>query len=88
MAYAKRTDSNQQEIINALRSIGASVQDLSKVGCGVPDILVGYRGQNHLVEIKADKNKLTDRQVRWHNEWHGNVLVIRSLHQALDIINR
>ena len=34
----KRTDFNQQEIINALRAIGCSVQDLSQVGRGCPDL--------------------------------------------------
>ena len=40
MAYAKRTDANQAEIVKTLRQAGADVYDLSKVGKGIPDLLV------------------------------------------------
>src|SRR3972149_1571025 len=47
-----RTDANHTEIVNALQAIGASVTSLADVGGGCPDLLVGYRGQNMLLEVK------------------------------------
>ena len=52
-----RTDANHQEIVAALQTIGATVQDLSQVGAGCPDILVGYKKQNYLtvcVKVNPD----------------------------------
>ena len=68
---AKRVDANQKEIVNKLRAIGASIQDLSMVGKGCPDILVGFRCKNYLFEIKdgnkyASQRKLTDSEKEWH----------------------
>ena len=82
-----KTDDNQQEIIDALRAIGASVQDLSKVGGGCPDILVGFRG-NHLLEIKnpETKGKLNMLQKVWHKNWHGQVAVVRTVEEAFRAI--
>ena len=53
----RRVDQNQQQIIDALRQAGASVQVLSEFGRGVPDLLVGIttrkgRAWNALIEIK------------------------------------
>lgn len=39
MAFAKRIDENQPRIVANLRRIGATVQVLSMVGKGCPDIL-------------------------------------------------
>lgn len=84
----KRTDRNQAEIIRALLQVGATVQDLSAVGGGCPDLLVGFRGENFLFEIKdhaksKSRRKLTPRQVEWHNDWVGDAAVIESVEQAL-----
>ena len=91
-----KTDLYQQEIIDALRAIGASVQDLSKVGGGCPDILVGYKGgmyagqlyNNYLLEIKNPdtKGKLSTNQKVWHKNWHGQVAVVRTVEEALKVI--
>lgn len=85
----KRTDFNQQEIINALRAIGCSVQDLSQVGKGTPDIICGFRGKNFLLEIKnaADRApQLTPCEQQWIRDWRGQVGVITSLRDALAVI--
>ena len=83
-----KTDDNQQEIIDALRAIGASVQDLSKVGGGCPDILVGHWGKNYLLEIKNPdtKGKLSTNQIVWHKNWHGQVAVVRTVEEAFRAI--
>lgn len=89
--YAARVDDNQPEIMEALRKVGASVQPLSTVGFGVPDILVGYQGRNFLLEIKDGRKvpsaqKLTPMQIRWHEEWRGNSAVVNSVEAALAAI--
>jgi hypothetical protein len=82
----KRVDANQREIVEALRGIGATVQHLHEVGKGCPDILVGYRGNNWLFEIKSKAGKMTPDEITWHNEWRGRVLTIRSHRTAIDYL--
>ena len=83
---AKRTDSNQGEIVQALRSCGASVQDLHALGHGCPDLAVGFRGINYLCEIKSEHGKLTDDERDWHAAWKGQVCVIRSIDDCLRLL--
>lgn len=92
MRRAAKTDANQTEIVKALRQAGAVVQSLAAVGCGCPDLLVGFRGKNWLLEIK-DGNKppsaqaLTPHQVEWHRVWQGHVVVVNSVESAIAAIN-
>ena len=88
MRRAARTDSNQRPIVQALRDIFGPdcVFDLSAVGQGCPDLMVGVRGVNLLMEIKTDKGKLTTDQVIFHKSWPGSVVVVRTLQEALDAI--
>ena len=81
-----KVDANHGVIVAALRQVGASVQDLAKVGKGCPDILVGYRGQNYLMEIKTNKGKATLPQIAWHTFWQGQVVVVRDVDEALHVI--
>ena len=88
-----RKDANQDDIVEKLLGIGASVQSLASVGDGVPDILVGYLGVNYLFEIKdgdkpPSKRRLTPDEIDWHTNWKGNVLVVKSFEEALDFLQR
>ncbi len=80
MRRAAKVDGNQSDIVADLRAIpNCSVQILSAVGQGCPDLLIGYRGFNFLVELKDPSKPKSDRQltpdqVEWHAEWHGQVL--------------
>jgi hypothetical protein len=47
--FAQR-DTNEGPIVDALRAAGASVTKISQDG--VPDLLVGYRGHDRLLEVK------------------------------------
>lgn len=81
---AAKVDENQTQIAQAFRKLGASVLFLHGVGMGCPDILVGIRGRNLLVEIKdgnkaPSKRKLTDWQEKWHADWRGQADVVESL---------
>lgn len=82
---AKRVDANQKEIVKALRDFGASVQIISDVGKGCPDIIVGWQGDNYLVEIKKDKGVLTPHEIAFFSSWKGQVCMIRSADTLLDI---
>lgn len=85
---ASAVDRNQSEIVLMLRTVGCTVQLLHKVGQGCPDLLVGYRGQNILMEVKDGElspsaRKLTDRQVEWHRDWRGQVAVVCNVREAM-----
>lgn len=91
MRRAAKVDDNHKEIVSAYRSVGASVLDLSSVGQGCPDLLVGFRGVNYLVEIKdgskpPSRRKLTDDQVKFFDTWLGQRIVIKSITEALEAI--
>lgn len=88
----KRVDANQSSIVRDLRRVGATVQSLAEVGSGCPDLLVGYRGQNHLMEIKdwkqpPSKRRLTPHEKKWHQSWQGQVHVVETFDEALKIIS-
>lgn len=87
MRRAAKVDANQAEIVAALRAVGATVQPLHAVGQGCPDLLVGYRGQNYLLEVKdgskpPSARKLTPDQVSWHDTWRGRAAVVASVDEA------
>ena len=89
---AAKIDANHEAVVLALRSAGATVQSLAGVGKGVPDLLVGYKGQTLLFEIKngfkpPSKRLLTEDQLKWHGSWKGGALaVIDSPDAALRMI--
>jgi hypothetical protein len=91
MRRAAKVDRNQAEIVAALRAIGCSVQPLHGVGDGCPDLLIGYRGVNHLAEIKdsakpPSARELTPDQQKWHVEWRGHAMVITSVEEAIAFV--
>lgn len=93
MRRAAKTDRNQAEIVKAFRQIGANVQILSAVGKGCPDLLVGFRGVNVLVEVKDGEKapsdrKLTTDQVRWHDSWPGQVCIAEGIQDAVEKVIR
>ncbi len=91
MRRIAKVDRNQAEIVSALRAAGASVQTLHAVGGGVPDLLVGYEGNNLLLEVKdslrpPSERKLTPDEDEWHAKWRGQVATVKSIHEALDVL--
>ena len=86
-----RVDDNHKEIVDGLRAVKASVQSLAPIGKGCPDILVGYRGVNYVMEIKdgskpPSKRQLTEDEIGWHRAWCGTVLTVNSLEEAIKAI--
>lgn len=84
----KRNDPNHAEIVTVLRSVGCTVVDLGAVGNGVPDLIVGYRGRNYLIEIKAPDDALRENQRAWHASWRGQVAVARTTDEALRVVGQ
>jgi Holliday junction resolvase len=69
---AKKVDLNQAEIVQAFRKHGCTVFDTHDIGKGFPDIECGYRGRNHLVEIKSSKKAtMTKQELRFAMDWKG-----------------
>lgn len=86
-----RTDNNQAKIVQALRKADCTVQHLHKLGKGTSDLLVGYAGQNYLLEIKdgkkpLSKRKLTPDEELWHRQWRGQVAIVSSAGEALGVL--
>jgi Holliday junction resolvase len=89
MTYAKRVDLNHQEVVKTLRSFGAGVVDMSRVGQGFPDLLVHYKGQCVLVEVKSgEAKKFTQAQLKFISNWQGPAIVrINDVDGAIRLIN-
>lgn len=85
MRRKSRVDANQKQIVDALRKAGRSVFFLHTVGCGCPDLLVGFRGRNFLLEVKIEKGKLTEMQEELIQRWNGTIYVVRSVDEALKV---
>lgn len=92
MRLRARVDANQAMIVRALRMACATVEPkLARVGGGVPDLLVGFRGRNYLMEVKdgakpARQRALTDAEAMWHIGWGGQVAVVSTVAEALAVI--
>ena len=92
MRRAAKIDANQEAVVIALRAAGTKVQSLAAIGKGVPDLLCQYQGAFYLIEVKdgrktPSQRKLTDDQVKWHEEWKCAFLgVVESPDEALKFI--
>jgi hypothetical protein len=86
MRRAAKVDANQEQIVAALRTAGASVQSLAPIGRGCPDILVARAGSMWLMEVKDGKGQTNDLQKRWHIAWCADVHVVRTPDEALRVI--
>ena len=82
-------DSNQAEIVEALRGIpDLSVSITSRIGQGFPDLVIGYRGATFMFELKdpskpkADQ-ELTPEQAKFHGAWKGQIQKVFSLKEII-----
>jgi len=92
MRRASKIDTNQPQIVDALRKMGCSVQLLHKQGQGCPDLLIGHKGRNLLAEVKdgalsPSRRTLTEDQIEWHEAWRGQVAIIENVDQAKRLID-
>lgn len=79
--YAAKRDSNEQPIIEALRAAGATVQQTDFC-----DLIVGYQGENFLLEVKSSGGRLTKSQKRLLTDWQGQYAVVWNIDDALEVI--
>ncbi len=94
---ANRRDDCEKAIVSALEACGASVARLAHI-TGIPDLLVGFRGQTFLIECKDAHGKsgkgrkrsadgLRDSQRSWFTLWRGSpVNVVTNVDEALAAI--
>lgn len=85
------SDGNQPAIVAALRGAGATVAACHAVGQGFPDLVVGFRGQNFLIEVKdpaqpKHRHALTPAQVEFHAGWKGGIAKVFTAEDALAAI--
>ncbi len=82
-----RVDYNQREIVNCMRSLGATVAITSDLGNGFPDLVVGYKGVNYLIEVKdGHKAKFTKVQQNFHGTWRGQLVTFYSIDDAIKFL--
>lgn len=92
MRYGAKKDANHDEIVDALKAVGVSVIDMSHVGKGFPDLIIGFRSETILVEIKNPKTAygkkgLNKNQQKWKEQWIGGpYCVVDSVEAALRMI--
>jgi hypothetical protein len=87
MAYARRVDGNHAVVKKAFLQMGCSVGDLSRVGGGVMDLVVGIPGVNYLVEVKIEGKKLRKgKQQDFFDAWKGPKAVVRSVQEAAELV--
>ena len=93
MRRAAKRDKNEAAICLALEAVGATVERLS--GADLPDLLVGFRGVNTLMEVKQPAGKkggtshrdLLPGQAAWHATWRGAApVVVRTVAEAMAAI--
>lgn len=86
MRRASKVDANHRLIVAAFRALGCSVQSLAAVGKGVPDLLVGLAGLNHLVEVKVANGKETPLQVKWAALWRTPTHLVRNVEDVQRLV--
>lgn len=83
--YYGKPDSNQQDIISALREAGATVIIVSRVPHFV-DLVVGYKGRTYLLEVKEEGKNLRPEQKEFFDSWNGGIMaMVRTVQEALKI---
>lgn len=91
MRRRAKVDANQPDIVKALRDVGASVEPLHMVGKNFPDLVVGFRGRNYLIEVKDGEKKPSERrlsegQKEFHESWKGQIAKVETIDDALHVI--
>ena len=88
MAFAKKVDKNQKDVVKALRDYGADVFLLHMVGGGIPDLMVCYEEQTILIEVKdGEDKKLTPQQITLFAGWKGGPLHrVNSVQESIEVL--
>jgi hypothetical protein len=74
-------DTNQDDIVKALRKVGFSVVVMDEP----TDLAVGRAGLTYFLEVKKDeKAKLTPKQVNFHLTWKGHKAIVWNERMAIE----
>lgn len=76
MNYNRKPDGNQNTIIRELRGCGLTVEVLSRVGHGIPDLMVADDERQVWVEVKMPGKKLTLDEVEFFARWPRQLRII------------
>jgi hypothetical protein len=87
---AKRRDTNEPAVIDALKSISG----LTIIMTDAVDLIIGYKGRNYLIELKAEssiskktgkvlESRIQESQKTLRKEWRGQYLITASLDEIL-----
>jgi hypothetical protein len=93
MRHAARIDANQEQVVSALRAMGATVRIVTQ-GNGLPDLLVGFRGVTILMEVKDGQKvpsarRLTPAEQKFFDEWRGGIVaIVNSVDEAIDLLKK
>ena len=92
MRRARRTDSNQGDIVKFLRQAGCVVEVTSDVGRGFPDLLVKTpKGRVMLIEIKdgtlsESRTRLTPQEHAMALKWGESYRVVYDKLDAAEVV--
>lgn len=91
MRRAARIDENQPAIVEALRKVGAEVTPLHMVGKGVSDLLVSFRQQWWIMEIKNPAKPKADQQLKpdqkvWIGKQRAPVFIVYTPAEAIGVL--
>ena len=94
MRRAARIDANQPAIVAALKTVGCTVRSLAAVGDDFPDLIVGFRGGNYLMEVKNQasggnhrgQSKISSGQRDHVDIWAGQTAIVWSVEEALAVV--
>ena len=88
MRRGSKPDLNHAEIRDGLRQIIGfqCVRDTKDIGSGFPDLIAGFRGKNYFLEVKQVGAKLTPAEIKFHQEWEGQIDIVHNLDEALKMI--
>jgi hypothetical protein len=93
--YANKVDANHSKVVEEFRKAmpEATVFDAAGSGNGFPDLVVGWKRQNFLIEVKdpakpPSGRKLTPAQEKLHLKWQGQIDVCHSAAEICAVIAR
>ncbi len=86
-----RQDANHKAIRKAFEERGCSVADLSPLGNGVGDLLVGFSGLCIVVEVKdgsksPSARKLTPVEEKFRMNWKGGYKIVEDLAGVVETV--
>jgi hypothetical protein len=95
MRRAARQDKLHGAVIRLFQEQGYDVLDLSKLGDGVPDLLVARGAFAFLLEVKSENSvrhgrkddPFTEPQKAFWDRWKSAIYTVTSLEQAWELVD-